>query len=223
MTVCLVVMGRHIPRLSFLGVVLSDEEALTPAEECDARLLTVGEQDEMEVVEAYLKAHSLTSLYDSVLIPVITAVEIDHRLELLADGQRAVVEEGLRDIVEDLGARRPVPSRIDADRADASHAPAPPCRVYCLPARADRDELAGAKSSPPSRTRCCNWPSGRRPPMSRRRPAERWGSPGTREAQMLAPALPNWRRRLKHHPSTSVRRLLHRANSGTPLALAHID
>jgi predicted PurR-regulated permease PerM len=32
MTVCLVVMGRHIPRLSFLSVVLSDEEALTPAE-----------------------------------------------------------------------------------------------------------------------------------------------------------------------------------------------
>lgn len=144
MTVCLVVMGRHIPRLSFLSVVLSDEEALTPAEECYSRLLTVGEQDEMELVEAYLKANSLTALYDSVLIPVITAVEIDHRLELLGDGQRALVEEGLRDIVEDLGARPPVPSRIDADKAAAAHTPAPACRVYCLPARADRDELAGA-------------------------------------------------------------------------------
>ncbi len=86
MTVCLVVMGRRIPRLSFLSVVLSDEEALTPAEDCYYRLLTVGEQDEMELVETYLKTHSLTSLYDSMLIPVITAVEIDHRLELLDDG-----------------------------------------------------------------------------------------------------------------------------------------
>ena len=121
MTVCLVVMGRHIPRLSFLSVVLSDEEALTPAEDCYYRLLTVGEQDEMELVEAYLKAHSLTALYDSVLIPVITAVEIDHRLELLDDGQRALVEQSLRDIVEDLGACPPVPSRIDADKAVAAH------------------------------------------------------------------------------------------------------
>jgi predicted PurR-regulated permease PerM len=144
MTVCLVVMGRHISRLSFLSVVLSDEEALTPAEDCYYRLLTVGDQDEMDLVETYLKAHSLTALYDSVLIPVITAVEIDHRLELLDDGQRAHVEQSLRDIIEDLGACPPVPSGIDADKAVAAHTPAPACRVYCLPARADRDELAGA-------------------------------------------------------------------------------
>jgi len=143
MTVCLVVMGRHIPRLSFLSVVLSDEEALTPAEECYYRLLTIGEQDEMEVVEGYLKANSLAALYDSVLIPVITAVESDHRRELLDDGQRALVEDGLRDIVEDLGARAPVRPGADGDKALAAPTPARTRRIYCLPARADRDELAG--------------------------------------------------------------------------------
>lgn len=141
MTVCLVVMGRHIPRLSFLSVVLSDEEALTPAQDCYYRLLTVGENDEMELVEAYLKANSLTALYDSVLIPVITAVEIDHRLEFLDDEQHALVEQSLRDIVEDLGVRSPTPSRTETDKTVAA---AIPCRVYCLPARAERDELVGA-------------------------------------------------------------------------------
>jgi hypothetical protein len=82
LTVCLVVMGRHVPRLSFLSVLLSDEEALTPAEDCYHRLLTVGEQDELEFVEAYLKANSLTALYDAVFIPVIVATETDYRLEL---------------------------------------------------------------------------------------------------------------------------------------------
>jgi hypothetical protein len=145
MTVCLVVMGRHIPRLSFLSVVLSDEEALTPAEDFYHRLLTVGEQDEIELVESYLKANSLTALYDSVLIPVITTVEIDHRLELLDDGQHALVEQSLRDIVEDLGARPPDPSlNPQLKPPSTSSAPAPVCRVYCLPARAERDELAGA-------------------------------------------------------------------------------
>jgi predicted PurR-regulated permease PerM len=144
MTVCLVVMGRHIPGLSFLSVVLSDEAALTPAEDCYYRLLTIGEQDELALVEAYLKANSLAALYDSVLIPVLTAVEIDHRLELLDDGQREHVEQSLRDIVEDLGASPPVPFRGDADKVLGAPSDAPACRIDCLPSRADRDELAGA-------------------------------------------------------------------------------
>ena len=148
LTVCLVVMGRHVPRLSFLSVLLSDEEALTPAEDCYHRLLTVGEQDELEFVEAYLKTNSLTALYDSVFIPVIIATEKDHRLELLDDEQRLLIEQSLRDIIEDLGTLPQVTSKIDAHKAVAedtpSPGPAPQFRVYCLPARADRDELAGA-------------------------------------------------------------------------------
>jgi predicted PurR-regulated permease PerM len=148
LTVCLVVMGRHVSRLSFLSVLLSDEEALTPAEDCYHRLLTVGEQDELEFVEAYLKANSLTALYDSVFIPVIIATETDHRLELLDDEQRLLVEQSLRDIIEDLGTLPQVESKIDVLKAVAENAqsigPARPFQVYCLPARADRDELAGA-------------------------------------------------------------------------------
>jgi predicted PurR-regulated permease PerM len=143
LTVCLVVMGRHIPRLAFLSVVLGDEDALTPAQDCYYRLLTVGEQDEMELLENYLKANSLTELYDSVLIPVIIAAEIDHHLELVNDGLHALVEQSLRDIVEDLGTRPAIPSKIAADKAIAAETLAPARRVYCLPARGDRDELTG--------------------------------------------------------------------------------
>ena len=53
-------------------------------------------------MEAYLKANSLAALYDSVFIPVIIATETDHRLELLDDEQRVLVEQTLRDIIEDL-------------------------------------------------------------------------------------------------------------------------
>ena len=147
LTVCLVVMGRHVPRLSFLSVLLSDEEALTPAEDCYHRLLTVGEQDELEFVEAYLKGNSLSALYDSVFIPVIIATETDHRLELLDDEQRVLVEQTLRDIIEDLGTVPQVESKIDALKAlvdDTQSSSPAPFHVYCLPARADRDELAGA-------------------------------------------------------------------------------
>jgi predicted PurR-regulated permease PerM len=147
LTVCLVVMGRHVPRLSFLSVLLSDEEALTPAEDCYHRLLTVGEQDELEFVESYLEGNSLAALYDSVFIPVIIATETDHRLELLDDEQRVLVEQTLRDIIEDLGTVPQVESKIDVLKALVDDTPSSspaPFHVYCLPARADRDELAGA-------------------------------------------------------------------------------
>jgi predicted PurR-regulated permease PerM len=151
LTVCLVVMGRHVARLSFLSVLLSDEEALTPAEDCYHRLLTPGERDELELVESYLKANSLVALYDSVFIPVLTTAETDARAELLDQEQLTNVEQSMRDIIEDLGTRPAVPSKAAVEKADSAadeKAPPPPalapdCRVFCLPARAERDELAG--------------------------------------------------------------------------------
>jgi predicted PurR-regulated permease PerM len=150
LTVCLVVMGRHIPRLAFLSVVFSDEEALTPAQDCYYRMIAMGEKDEAELVETYLKENSLAALFDSVLLPVITLAETDHRNESLDDEQRAMVERSLRDILEDLATRPPAPVKRDAVPAAGEHtlspepAHAPDCRVYCLPARAVRDEFAGA-------------------------------------------------------------------------------
>ena len=143
MTVCLVVMGRHIPRLSFLGVLLSDQEALTPSEDFYYRLLTVGEQDEVELVESYLKANSLIALYDSVIIPVITRMETDHRAALLDEEQKGLVEQSLADIIEDLGAR----PRSGVGTRNATSTPDRAFRIFCLPARASRDELAATMLS----------------------------------------------------------------------------
>ncbi len=143
LTVCLVVMGRHVPRLAFLSIVLSDEEALTPAEDCYHRLLTLGEKDELEFVDAFLKTNTVTALYDSVFIPVLSAAETDAREDLLDDEQLSVVEQSMRDIIDDLG-QRPAPDPANSSTTEAS-APLPVlgCSVLCLPVRAYRDELAG--------------------------------------------------------------------------------
>ena len=105
LTVCLVVMGRHVPRLAFFSILLSDEQALTPAEECYHRLLSVGLNEASEVADTYVKENSLTALYDSVLIPVITAAETDYQRAALDTEQRDSVEQGIRDIVEDFSTR----------------------------------------------------------------------------------------------------------------------
>lgn len=137
LTVCLVVMGRHIPKLAFLGIVLSDEEALTPAEDCYQRLLRVGEHDEMELVDTYLKTNPLSALFDSVLIPVIAAAETDQRLELLETEQLEFIEQGMSDILDDLEVR------LIAISPKAEVANEMDFHVCCIPAKAWRDQLAG--------------------------------------------------------------------------------
>ncbi len=145
LTVCLVVIGRHVPRLSFLSVVLSDEEALTPAEECYQRLLALDLNEASDMAHAYVKAHSLGALYDSIFIPVITSAEMDRRRDAIDEEQRLAVEQGIRDLVEDF-ASQPVPEpKTEASGGDTSpRIIALNCRVFCVPARAERDELAGA-------------------------------------------------------------------------------
>ena len=135
LTVCMVVMGRHIPRLKFLSIVLSDEEPLTPAEECYHRLQRVGEHDESDLVDHYLKSNTADALFDSMLVPVITAAETDHRLGLLDGEQLEFVQQGLRDLLDDLEVR------FEAEAAEVSGKELP--RVCCLPAKAYRDQLAG--------------------------------------------------------------------------------
>ena len=135
LTVCLVVMGRHIPRLSFLSIALSDEEALTPAEDCYHRLHRVGEHDEMELVDAYLKSNPLSALFDAVLIPVVMAAESDHRAGLLETPQLDFIERGMTGILDVLELREETALIEPADESGP--------RICCVPARAYRDELAG--------------------------------------------------------------------------------
>jgi len=149
LTVCLVVMGRHVPRLQFLSILLSDDEALTPNEECYHRLLAGGLNETGEFVDAYVRSNSLTALYDDVLIPVVTSAEVDCQNETLDEERRVAVEQSIRDIVEDLSMRPSPASKVAADVSVAEHtpppsSPSPAWRIHCLPARADRDELAGA-------------------------------------------------------------------------------
>jgi predicted PurR-regulated permease PerM/GAF domain-containing protein len=136
-TVCMVVMGRHIPQLAFLSVLLGEEEALTPADDCYQRLLRRGEHDEMELAESFLQSRPLVELYDSMLIPVMIAAERDQRIGSIDREQRDQIIHAMGELVEDL-AERPLPGAEGEAPADVE------CRVCCLAARAERDEMAGS-------------------------------------------------------------------------------
>ncbi|MFC7610555.1 AI-2E family transporter [Teichococcus aestuarii] len=68
LTLCLVVLGRHVDRLEFLDVLLGDRPALTPVENFYQRALA-GDPDEVqEQAELLLRERSLCSYYDEVAL-----------------------------------------------------------------------------------------------------------------------------------------------------------
>lgn len=131
LTVCLVVMGHHVGRLKFLTVLLSDEEPLAPHEELYYRLLAQDQNEALAFIETYLKTHSVTELYDQVLIPVITSSEMDIRSGRIEPEQGQLLRQNLAEFMDDLSEEPEKATPFFNER------------VLCLPAKADRDELAG--------------------------------------------------------------------------------
>src|SRR6266487_3241457 len=145
LTVCLAVIGRHVPRLEFLGILLSEDQALAPHEEFYHRLLSFSMDSAEELATKYVETESLTALYDKVLIPAIGAVEIDaHRGSLIAE-QRSSASQRIHEIIDDFSGWEPSRNDADEQKNDDLTGVAPPTgsRVLFLPASAFRDELAG--------------------------------------------------------------------------------
>src|SRR6266480_2644259 len=141
LTVCLAVIGRHVPRLEFLGILLSEDQALAPHEEFDHRLLSFSMDSAEEFATKYVETESLTALYDKVLIPAIGAVEIDaHRGSLTAE-QRTAALQRVHEIIDDFSGREDAHQQKSDDLNE--FVPATGSLVVCLPASAYRHELDG--------------------------------------------------------------------------------
>src|SRR5215470_3798605 len=141
MTVCLAVIGRHVPRLESLGILLSEDQPLAPHEEFYHRLLSFSLDSAEEFANKYVDTESLPALYDNVLIPAIAAVEIDAHRGSLTPEQRTAALQRVHEIIDDFRSRE----ELHEQNRDglAGGAPAAGRRVVCLPTSAYRDELAG--------------------------------------------------------------------------------
>ncbi len=133
LTVCLVVLGKHVPGLEFLGTLLSDAPALTPENSYYQRLLARDQAEAADIVERYVKAQPADSVYDSMLIPALNYAERDRLEERLSAEEEAAVIEITREMIELLA---------DAPRPPAVVAARPALRVLGYPANGAGDELA---------------------------------------------------------------------------------
>ncbi len=77
LTVCVVVMGRYVPQLAFLHILLGDEVVLAAEAQIYERLLAMDQPEAHSIVDQFLKDKPLVELYDSVLIPALSLAEQD--------------------------------------------------------------------------------------------------------------------------------------------------
>jgi predicted PurR-regulated permease PerM len=120
LTICLVVLGRHVDRLEFLEVLLGNEPALSPSQLVYQRLLAGDPVEAIDQAQESLKENSLTEYYDDILLEGIRLAGADARKGLLEEDRAVRIKETVAEVVEDLSAHADTRSETEAREAGVS-------------------------------------------------------------------------------------------------------
>ena len=102
LTLCLVVLGRHVEQLEFLDVLLGDRPALTPAEGFYQRILANDPDEAEEQAETYLEQRPLSSYYDEVALKGLQIDAYDTARHALPAAKVESIKAAALELVEDL-------------------------------------------------------------------------------------------------------------------------
>jgi hypothetical protein len=102
LTVCLVVLGRHVERLAFLDVMLGDRPALSPSELFYQRMLAEDPAEAVIKAEEFLKERPLSIYYDEVAVPGLKLAQKDIARGTLDRAQSDEIKAAVIELVDDL-------------------------------------------------------------------------------------------------------------------------
>jgi predicted PurR-regulated permease PerM len=102
LTVCLVVLGRHVERLSFLDVMFGDRPALSPPEIFYQRMLAGDPTEAAEKAEQFLKERSLLSYYEEVGLKGLQLAQADLDRGTLDQVRMAKIRDTVVEFADDL-------------------------------------------------------------------------------------------------------------------------
>jgi len=124
LTVCLVVLGRHVERLEFLDVMFGDRPALSPPEIFYQRMLAGDPTEAAEKAEQFLKERSLASYYDEVALKGLQLAQMDAERGALDEERLTKIRDAVSEFASDLADqddRPPTKANLTTD-AEASSA-----------------------------------------------------------------------------------------------------
>lgn len=158
LTVCLIVMGRYVPQLSFLHVLLGDEAELAPQASFYERLLAMDQAEAHSMADRFLADHPLVEFYDTVLLPALGLEEQDRHKGGLEEARGNFVMLSTTELVAELSEHKsvavaapasrsgaPAPATVEANEAQRREEGVDPAHgspVICIPAGDQADELS---------------------------------------------------------------------------------
>jgi predicted PurR-regulated permease PerM len=119
LTVCLVVLGRHVERLEFLDVMFGDRPALSPPEIFYQRMLAGDPTEAAEKAEEFLKQRSLASYYDEVALKGLQLARADAERGALSQERLAKIRDAVSEFASDLSDQDDRPPAKDNLTTDA--------------------------------------------------------------------------------------------------------
>ncbi len=149
LTVCLIVLGRHVPQLRFLHVLLGEDAELAPEAKFYERMLAMDQNEAHSIADRFLDKRPLIDFYDTVLLPALCLVEQDrHRgsfdenrgnyLLLSATELVAELSEFKTEVTLAAAAENDTATDTNLESHEIHLRPAP---VICIPAGDQADEV----------------------------------------------------------------------------------
>jgi predicted PurR-regulated permease PerM len=164
LTVCLLVIGKHVPQLSFLDILLGNEPVFEPKKRIYQRLVAGDQEEADELLENLLDHSPLVEVYDTVLIPALALAETHWHRGEFNDGKHNFIMESLREMIQDRIERQQElqaqGTGEDTQEADTDSGPvdmieSPSVCILSLPARSEADEIAAMMLAQVLETRSC--------------------------------------------------------------------
>ena len=144
LTVCVVVLGKHVPGLGFVGTLMADTPALAADYGYYQRLLARDQSEAADLIERHIKTDTPRSVYDALLLPALNYAERDRLEERLSPDEETSVIDATRELLSDAAASIRHLNSEPAAPLDGSLLPGPrkPLRVLGCAINGVADELA---------------------------------------------------------------------------------
>lgn len=137
MTVCLIVVGRHIPRLSFLHTLLGEDAELSPQAHFYERLLAMEQAEAHSIADDFLRDHSLVELYDTVVLPALITSEQDRHKGALDQVHSTWLYQSASELVVEMTDYQSLPEVTTEPSASTGLSP-----IVCIPVEDEADRIA---------------------------------------------------------------------------------
>ena len=127
LTLCLVVLGRHVKALEFFDVLLGDRPALTPVEGFYQRVLADNADEALAQAELMLGDRDLPNYYDEVVLEALKLAAVDEARGTIDGARIRQMMQTLMAVIDDLS------SHVDA--GDAVPALQDEAKIACIAGR----------------------------------------------------------------------------------------